>query len=98
MTYHLRLREEAELDLEEAASWYESQMPGLGNDFLDTVLEMLNSIEKRPTSYPVVHRGTHRAVLPKFPFSVFYIVHGSDVSVISVMHGSRHPSRWQRRT
>lgn len=50
MTYNIRLREEAELDLEEAASWYEPQRPGLGNDFLDTVLEMLSSIEKSPMS------------------------------------------------
>ena len=98
MSYAIRLREEAELDLEEAASWYESQRPGLGGDFLDTVLEVLTSIEQSPMTYPIVHRDTHRAVLPKFPFSIFYFVHGSEVSVVSVMHGSRHPSRWQRRT
>ena len=67
MNYTIRLREEAELDLEEAASWYESQRPGLGRDFLDTVLEMLDSIEQRPMSYPILHRNTHRAVLPRFP-------------------------------
>ncbi len=98
MIYAVRLREEAEFDLEDAASWYESQKAGLGSEFLDTVLEMLNSIEQSPTSYPIVHRNTHRAVLPKFPFSVFYFVNGSEISVVSVMHGSRHPSKWQRRT
>lgn len=98
MSYTIRLRDEAELDLEDAASWYESQMPELGGEFLDTVLEMLTSIEQSPMSYPVVHRDTHRAVLPRFPFSIFYFVHGTEISVVSVMHGSRHPSRWQRRT
>jgi hypothetical protein len=68
MTYTIRLRDEAELDLGDAASWYESQIPGLGGEFLDTVLEMLTSIEQSPMSYPVVHRNTHRAVLPRFPF------------------------------
>ena len=98
MTYIIRLREESERDLEEAASWYESQRQGLGEDFLDTVLQMLSTIEQSPMSFPIVHRSIHRAVLPKFPFSVFYFVQDSEVSVISVMHGSRHPSRWQRRT
>jgi plasmid stabilization system protein ParE len=64
MTYIVRLREEAELDLEDAASWYESQRSGLGQDFLNTVLKALGSIEQNPLSFPVVYRGTHRAVLP----------------------------------
>ena len=98
MTYAIRLREEAEFDLEEASSWYESQRPGLGHDFLDTVLETLSLIEQSPLSYPVIYRGTHRAVLPRFPFAVFYFIQESEVSVVSVMHGSRHPARWQQRT
>jgi hypothetical protein len=44
MTYVVRLREEAELDLEDADSWYESQRSGLGQDFLDTVLQSLELI------------------------------------------------------
>jgi len=98
MTYTVRLREEAEVDLEEAASWYESQRSGLGHDFLDAVLQTLGSIEQSPLSYPVIYRSTHRAVLPRFPFAVFYFVQESEISVISVMHGSRHPARWQHRT
>ena len=98
MTYTVRLREEAELDLEDAAFWYESQRSGLGQDFLDTVLKALELIEQNPLSFPIVYRGTHRAVLPRFPFAVFYIIRESEISVISIMHGSRHPARWQQRT
>ncbi|MBN7799148.1 type II toxin-antitoxin system RelE/ParE family toxin [Parahaliea mediterranea] len=98
MTYILRLREEAERDLEEAAFWYESQKPGLGHEFLDTVLGMVEAIEQNPRSYPVVHRNVHRTVLPRFPFAIFYLVREAEILIISVMHGSRHPSKWQRRT
>jgi plasmid stabilization system protein ParE len=98
MTYTVRLREEAEYDLESAAVWYESQKRGLGHEFLDVVSGMLESIERNPMSFPVVHRDIHRAVIPRFPFSIFYIVRGLDVSVVSVMHGSRHPSRWKGRS
>jgi plasmid stabilization system protein ParE len=90
MTYTVRLREEAEHDLEEAASWYELQMRGLGHEFLDIVEQALNSIAQNPFSYPIVHRGTHRAVISRFPFAIFYIV--------AVMHGSRNPARWQQRS
>ena len=98
MTYVDRLREEAEFDLEEASSWYESQRSGLGHEFLDTVLETLSLIEQSPLSYPVVYRGAHRSVLSRFPFAVFYIIKESEISVISIMHGSRHPARWKHRT
>ena len=72
MTVTVRLREEAELDLAEAASWYESQRIGLGHEFLDSVLDALDHISKNPEAYPVVHRSTHRTVLSRFPFAVFY--------------------------
>jgi plasmid stabilization system protein ParE len=98
MTYAIRLREEAEHDLEEASSWYESQGPGLGHDFLDTVIHLLNLIEQSPLSYPLIYRGAHRAVLPRFPFAIFYVIRESEIVVISVMHGSRNPARWQDRT
>lgn len=45
MIYTVRLRKEAELDLEDAASWYESQRVGLGHDFLAIVAESFESIE-----------------------------------------------------
>lgn len=61
MTYTIRLREEAEFDLEEAASWYELQRLGLGHEFLDIVLEMLSSIEQSPLTYPIVHRNVQRS-------------------------------------
>jgi len=48
MIYTVRLREEAEHDLEEAASWYESQKPGLGHNFLNIVEQALNSITQNP--------------------------------------------------
>ncbi len=98
MTYTVRLREEAELDLEAAAGWYEAQRSGLGHEFLDSVADTLASIEKNPMSFPVVHRKIHRAVIYRFPFAIFYFVNGTEITVLSVMHGSRHPSRWQRRT
>jgi plasmid stabilization system protein ParE len=98
MIYTVRLREEAEYDLEDAASWYESQKSGLGHDFLDIVEQALNSITQNPFSYPIVHRGTHRAVLSRFPFAIFYILRASEVLIIAVMHGSRNPARWQHRT
>ncbi len=72
MTHQVRVRPEAEEDLEEAAAWYEQQRLGLGNDFLDEVLRTFSKISAQPAAYPVLHRDTRRALTLRFPFGVYY--------------------------
>jgi len=98
MTYDIRLREEAENDLTEASTWYQQQQPGLGHEFLDEVLSLLQSIQERPLSFPIIYRETRRALTKKFPFCVFYRIQSSTIVVFSAMHASRNPRRWRDRT
>ena len=44
MTVDVRLRPEAELDLAQAAEWYEEQKQSLGQEFLDETLAALSTI------------------------------------------------------
>ena len=97
MTLEVRLRPEAEEDLADAAAWYEEQRQGLGHEFLDEVLTMLSSIAETPLMYPNVHRNTRRAVIHRFPFSVYFQVENATIVVIAIMHGSRNPRRWKSR-
>jgi plasmid stabilization system protein ParE len=46
------LRPEAETDIEEAAIWYEEQRQGLGQEFLDDVLSLCETISENPAIYP----------------------------------------------
>lgn len=94
----IRLRDEADQDLSTAASWYEVQHVGLGQEFLDEVLATLNSISDEPLRYPLVRRNTRRALIKRFPFGVYFRVEKTHIVVVAVMHGSRHPDRWQCRT
>ena len=43
MTLEVRLRPEAELDLAEAAFWYEGQQKGLGRQFLSEALALFSN-------------------------------------------------------
>lgn len=97
MTKEIRLRDEAETDLEEAAIWYQRQRRGLGYEFLDEVVTLLQTVQQHPLVYPVIHRETHRALMRRFPFGVFYLVEPEYIVVVAVMHASRHPGRWQGR-
>jgi|AntDeeMinimDraft_5_1070356.scaffolds.fasta_scaffold41605_1 plasmid stabilization system protein ParE len=98
MTLELRVRPDAEDDLEEAAAWYEQQRSGLGDEFLDEVRSTFRQISERPSMFPVLHRNTRRALTHRFPFGVFYRVQPEHVVVVAVMHGSRDPHRWKQRT
>ena len=94
----VRLRQEAEADLAEAARWYEEQQPGLGSEFLDEVRRSLSSISDHPGLYPRVSGDIRRALIRRFPFGIFYLVDEPDIVILAVMHGSRAPSRWKNRT
>ena len=98
MIKEIRLREEAEADLSEAAIWYQQQQRGLGDDFLDEVLTLSQSIKEHPLAYPVVHREVRRALTSRFPFGVFYRVEKEIIIIFAIMHASRDPSRWKERT
>lgn len=98
MTYDVRLREEAENDLTEASIWHQEQQPGLGYEFIDEVTAILQSIQERPLSYPIVYREMRRALTRKFPFSVFYQIQAYTIIVFGVLHASRAPSSWRDRT
>lgn len=97
MTLEVRLRPEAEDDLADAASWYQDQRLNLGNEFLDEVMATLANIASDPLMYPELDRNTRRAVIHRFPFSIYYRVENETIVVIAVMHGSRHPLRWKTR-
>jgi plasmid stabilization system protein ParE len=98
VTLELRLRPEAELDLSDAALWYEEQRPGLGHQLLDEVLTIFSKLTEAPLLYPIVHRNTRRALIHRFPFGVYYRVEATAIVVVAVMHGSRNPRRWKSRT
>ena len=74
MTLEVRLRTAAEQDLADAATWYETQVSGLGHQFLDEMLTTFSSVSESPLIYPIVLRNTRRALTHRFPFGVYYRV------------------------
>ena len=98
MKLTVRLRDEAVRDLADAASWYELQRTGLGHEFLDDAQEVFDRVGEEPLAFPIVHRNARRAVMSRFPFCIYFIINQSDIAVLAVIHGTRHPRRWKSRT
>jgi plasmid stabilization system protein ParE len=87
----------AEADVEEAFAWYESQRPGLGAVFRHALDIMVAAVVSNPVAYAVVYRQTRRALLPKFPYGLFYRVQDDAVVVIACIHAKRNPRIWRSR-
>ncbi|TAN48747.1 MAG: type II toxin-antitoxin system RelE/ParE family toxin [Betaproteobacteria bacterium] len=92
------VRPAAAADIDEAFLWYEGQRPGLGHEFLATAQTLINAVAQHPLRYPVVRRDTRRALLRRFPYTVYFRIYDEVVVVVACMHGRRNPRRWQVRT
>ena len=91
------LRAEAKAHLSAASKWYEGRRAGLGAEFLEAVDTALDKIANNPLRHPRVYKDVRRAPTPRFPYGIFYIVEGSRISVLRVLHQARDPARWKRR-
>lgn len=98
MTLPIRIRDEAQQDIKNAAHWYENQLSCLGQHFLDEVLNGLERITKHPYLYPQVLGEIRRILIRRFPFGIFYRVESTQIVIIAVMHSSRRPQLWSNRT
>ncbi len=88
---------EVEADLKDAYNWYEERRDGLGDEFLGCVDACIQAIRRNPEMHPVIYGDYRRALVRRFPFSVFYEYLGGTLTVYSVFHNSLDPARWQRR-
>ena len=97
MSRVVRLTKAAEEDLREARGWYRREAPHVASDFRRQVRETHQRIGENPWLYPDVHRGVRRALVPRFPYAIFYHLRDEAVQVIAITHQSRNPEIWKRR-
>jgi plasmid stabilization system protein ParE len=97
MAGDFRLEPTAETDVAEAYAWYERQRHGLGEQFLQCVDECIQRTVRMPKANRCVYEEYRRALVRRFPYSVFYEFDGSLVTIYSVMHTARDPKKWRQR-
>jgi len=88
-------RLQAQLDVEEAASWHESRRSGLGLRFLAELDYVLKRVAAASFQFPAIHPEVRRALLHRFPYSVYFLAGDREVEVIAVLHQHRHPDTWR---
>lgn len=90
----IKILSAAENDIEEGYHFYESQSPGLGSYFLDTIYSDIDSLSYFGGMHRVV-MGHHRMLSKRFPFAVYYRVIDGEVIVFAVLDCRSNPS-WAR--
>lgn len=90
MTFELVVDPSAARDIADADAHY-AQF-GKADAFLSAIDDVFEHLSSRPLMYPAVHGEVRRALLRRFPFSVFFIVEGSRVFVLAIHHQRRDPA------
>jgi len=88
---------EAERELYEAASRYESEVSQLGFHLVDEVERVVRLLLEHPEMGSRLDDELRHFVLRRFPFSVVYAVVSEVVYVVAIAHGSRQPDYWRPR-
>ncbi|MEQ1744398.1 MAG: type II toxin-antitoxin system RelE/ParE family toxin [Saprospiraceae bacterium] len=97
MGYKVDFHPLAEVELDEALSWYESQRTGLGQEFFNDYLEIEARLMESPEQFPIVLDNLRMAVFPKFPYSAFFVILPGAVLIYAIFHQKRNPEVWAER-
>lgn len=92
-THSLRFHPEIEGDLQNAYSWYEEKLTGLGDDFLQRFYSSTELVTENPLQFPKIYKNYHRFLMHKFPYALYYTVKDDVIIVMGVFHHSRDPRK-----
>ena len=94
----IKFHSEARKEFFEAAEYYEEQVIGLGDDFIDEVEKVLYVIEQQPVSGAKVTMAERRFLVSRFPYGIIYTVKDDLITIFAVMNLKRKPGYWKSRT
>jgi len=78
-------------ELIEAYNYYEDQLTGLGDHFLDEFNNTIKIILEHPLLWSKVGERTRRALIKRFPYLILYIHDEKTIFITCVSHQHRNP-------
>ena len=77
-------------DLAEGRRFYDSNEKGIGDYFYDSLISDIESL----SIYSGIHSrhwGLYRMLSKRFPFAIYYVIHGETTIVVAVLDLRRDP-------
>jgi plasmid stabilization system protein ParE len=87
----------AQLELDESVAWYENKRVGLGAEFRNEIEKRLQRIAIHPQQFRQIRGQVRRAVLQRFPFSIYFLPEVYRIIVLAIFHARRAPRNLERR-
>jgi toxin ParE1/3/4 len=97
LSVRVLFRDSASEDVHQAKNWYDERQKGLGARFTDSLRLVVALISEHPLACAVVYRGLRRALLPGFPYALFYLVGEDCLRVVACLHQHRGPQAIEER-
>ncbi len=97
MTLPFSVHDDAELELNEAADFYDLENPGLGSTLIDEFERAVATIREHPEAGPVILGRVRRWGMLRFPCSLVYSVREHELRILAVAHQKRRPFYWRGR-
>jgi plasmid stabilization system protein ParE len=93
----LRFNPLAEAELQDAASWYEERVGGLGARFIAAIRHRANEILESPQRWPLL-RGIRRVLVGAYPYAIIYReISDDEIEIVAVAHLNRRQGYWAQR-
>ena len=87
----------AEIEMLEAAAYYETRVTNLGENFLTTIERAVSMISEQPKTWPEIGYGIRKYIIRRFPYSILYRVDSEEIVIVAVMHQRQRPYYWFHR-
>jgi toxin ParE1/3/4 len=91
MIVKFRILSTAQEESTETFLYYESEREGLGEIFLKSLDVVFQNIRVLPLMYPVIFDDIHRALVPKFPYAVYYSFENDEATILA-LHNTKRKS------
>jgi len=91
--FRLEIRQSAQLMVEEAYWWYEQQLPGLGERFVNETYASFEKLKQTPFYYSISNENYRQLLLKHFPYKIIFEIFEDHVIVFAVYHTSQHQDK-----
>jgi len=89
--YSVRYKRAAAAEVESALSWYGQPEINRTSTFLKDLERTESHLRTHPELYQGVEGEIRRAVLRRFPYSLFYVIEQDQVIVLAFLHQHQKP-------
>ncbi|HCY76974.1 MAG TPA: plasmid stabilization protein [Ignavibacteriales bacterium] len=82
------------LELEDAVTFYETELAGLGRLFKEEIKSSVSRIKEHPEAWSIEKGDVRKALLHRFPYKILYSIEKDHIVILAIAHQHRKPNYW----